>query len=62
MQPHNFVDLRISSDGALEVDIIALRNIGGVQIRAKSQIHHGRIWGKIISGTLIPWHSIYLVA
>lgn len=43
MQPDDLVHLGIGRDGALEVDVVALGNVGGVKAGAVPQSHFWRV-------------------
>ena len=46
MFPSDFVGPGIGLDSALEVDVVALLDVGGVQAGAKHQARAGRDWNK----------------
>ncbi len=44
MQPLDFVGLRVGLDGAVQVDVITLRDAHGVDVLAEAKLNLWRIW------------------
>ena len=43
MQPHDLVDLGIGGDVALEVDVVVLVDVGGVEVGAEREVGRGGV-------------------
>ena len=57
MQPDDFIDVGVSADFALEIDIVAFGDVVGVQIRAEGQGHRRSICQTRHVASFMKWYK-----